>query len=343
LSVTASGGVPGLVAQEAVHGGSVSYTFTASKPGTYVYHSGTRSDLQVEMGLYGAIVVRPSSVPGGCSAAAYNHPDTCFDREYLYLLSEMQAGIHKVVELQAQGAGPIQVHTEPYTPDYWMINGRAAPDTMEPRYSGALPRQPYDAMTYMHPGEKVLLRIVGAGREMHPFHTHGNHVRVVARDGNLLTTSASDLEDKLEFSVPSHPGQTVDGIYEWTGEGLGWDAYGHVAGDGSACTPDVNGYHNVSGAPNFREWCADHLKPIAVALPATTVLENGGFYAGSPFLGALVQLPPGQGGLNPNAGFVFMFHSHSERELTSGNVFPSGMMTMLIVEPPSAEIIEGIQ
>ena len=73
------------------------------------------------------------------------------------------------------------------------------------------------------------------------------------------------------------------------------------------------------------------------------MLENGGFYAGSPFLGALVQLPPGQGGLNPNAGFVFMFHSHSERELTSGNVFPSGMMTMLIVEPPSAEIVEGIQ
>ena len=83
LSVTAAGGVPGVVAQEAVHGGSVSYTFTASKPGTYLYHSGTRSDLQVEMGLYGAIVVRPSSIPAGCSAAAYNHPDTCFDREYL--------------------------------------------------------------------------------------------------------------------------------------------------------------------------------------------------------------------------------------------------------------------
>ena len=115
------------------------------------------------------------------------------------------------MELQAQGAGPIQVRTEPYTPDYWMINGRAAPDTMEPRYSGALPRQPYDAMTYMHPGENILVRVVGAGRQMHPFHTHGNHVRVVARDGNLLTTSASDLEDKLEFSVPSHPGQTVDG------------------------------------------------------------------------------------------------------------------------------------
>lgn len=352
LQVTTAGGVPGLVTQEAQHGGSVSYTFTASKPGTYLYHSGTRTDLQVEMGLYGAIIVRPTTVPGTCSStapddgAAYNHPGTCFDREYLFLLSELQSGIHKVVEQQAQGAGPINVRTEPYTPDYWMINGRGAPDTMEPRYSGSLPRQPYEAMAYMKPGEKVLLRVVGAGRQMHPFHTHGNHVRVVARDGNLLGSSslpAAVLENKLEFSVPSHPGQTVDGIFEWTGKDLGWDAYGHVSGDGSACSPDANGYHSVAADDNYREWCADHTKAIPVALPATTVLENGGFYAGSPFLGGMIGLPPGQGGLNPNAGFVFMWHSHTEKELTSGNVFPAGMMTMLIVEPPTADIIEGIQ
>ena len=32
---------------------------TASEPGTYTYYSGTNSGLQVEMGLVGAIIVRP--------------------------------------------------------------------------------------------------------------------------------------------------------------------------------------------------------------------------------------------------------------------------------------------
>jgi len=40
-----------------------SYTFTASSPGTRAYYSGTQGDLQVEMGLYGAIIVVPSQAP----------------------------------------------------------------------------------------------------------------------------------------------------------------------------------------------------------------------------------------------------------------------------------------
>src|ERR1700722_10175836 len=52
-------GVPGLLTQEAVPGGTVTYTFTAGSPGTRAYYSGTQSDLQVEMGMYGAIIVLP--------------------------------------------------------------------------------------------------------------------------------------------------------------------------------------------------------------------------------------------------------------------------------------------
>ena len=36
---------------------------------------------------------------------------------------------------------------------------------------------------------------------------------------------------------------------------------------------------------------------------------------------------------NLNAGFAFMWHSHTERELTNFDIFPGGMMTMLIIEP----------
>ena len=54
---------PGLLTQEAAPGSTVTYTFTATTPGTHAYYSGTQGDLQVEMGLYGAIIVLPQSDP----------------------------------------------------------------------------------------------------------------------------------------------------------------------------------------------------------------------------------------------------------------------------------------
>jgi len=336
--VTTTGGVPGLLTQEAPPGGSVTYEFTASEPGTYHYHSGTRPDLQVEMGLYGALIVEPAAPAAGCTtASAYAHAATCFDREYLFLLSEVDIDIHQAAEMQASGPGPMDVATEPYRSEYWLINGRAAPDTMAAAGDALLPTQPYSSLARMHPGERLLLRMVGANREMHPFHHHGNHTRVLARDGRLLL-SASDstkLAGPSLFTIPTVPGGTVDAIFEWTGKDLGWDIYGHQAGDGSSCT-DANGdyYDDVDGGDNDWEWCPDHTTPIPVTLPDLSVLTFGGFYSGSPYLGALGSLPPGEGGLNPEAGFTYMWHSHTERELVNNDVFPGGMMTMLIVEAP---------
>src|SRR5271165_3863906 len=60
FNVTATGGVQGLLTQEAQPAGTVTYTFVASSPGTHAYYSGTQGDLQVEMGLYGAIIVLPT-------------------------------------------------------------------------------------------------------------------------------------------------------------------------------------------------------------------------------------------------------------------------------------------
>src|SRR5436309_2690541 len=72
FTVTAAGGVAGLLAQEAAPGGTVNYTFTATSPGTRAYYSGTQGDLQVEMGLYGAIIVLPKSVPPACDSGVHS-------------------------------------------------------------------------------------------------------------------------------------------------------------------------------------------------------------------------------------------------------------------------------
>ncbi|MEQ1501495.1 MAG: multicopper oxidase family protein [Myxococcota bacterium] len=321
---TTTGGVDGALTREAQTGGTVTYSFVADTPGTYQYHSGTRPDLQVEMGLYGTLIVEPAAPTAGCAASAYDHPGTCFDREYLFVLSEIDLDIHRAAEAQATGAGPIVLADEPYHSEYWLINGRAAPDTMAAAGTGQLPTQPYNCLPRMHPGERVLLRVVGAGRQMHPFHHHGNHTRVLARDGRLIVSDdgSGALAGPNLFTIPSVPGGTVDAVFEWTGKDLGWDIYGHDPSDPLE--------------PN--EWEPDHGKPIPVALPDQNVLLFGGFYSGSPFLGALGSLPPGEGGLNPNAGYTYMWHSHTERELVNNDIFPGGMMTMLIIEAPSVSI-----
>jgi len=431
-------GVPGLLTQEAAPGSTVTYSFTASAPGTHPYYSGTQGDLQVEMGLYGAVIVLPASVPANCttgyhsqnlaaeghwgetdfrlSQAAYDHPASCYDREYLFQWAEMDPRIHKQAEAEvldpvrvaacaattAVKAGcSLDVQTEPYHPAYFLINGRSMPDLMDPNYAAEYPHQPYNGNPHIHPGELLLIRTIGQGRWQHPFHEHANHVRILARDGNLVLSSAvanttgntisyntpggtaasgPPLAGILMFNTDTTPGQAFDGIFYFTGRGLNWDPYGHNPASTDplaklSCTPDANGYN--SGAPtavNFFEWCQDHNKPVQsnpfgdvqaggpATLPDPNILTNGAWYGGTPYLGPdatlraampacastqnanCTTLNPANTQANPanERGWAFMWHSHNEREITTNNVFPGGMLMMLLVDSREFVIDEGL-
>ena len=392
FAVASTGGVPGLLTQEALNGQTVTYTFTADTPGTHTYYSGTQGDLQIEMGLYGALIVLPTATAASASCnntprdsarsshggqqdyrlahAAYDHAAACYDREYLFQFSEIDPSIHRQAEEQAKlsctsTSGCMAVVTEPYVPAYFMINGRSMPDDMDPNYALQYPHQPYNGNPHMHPGELVLLRIIGNGRWQHPFHEHGNHTRVLARDGNLLlTATGNQLAGPLLFTTTTTPGQTMDGIFQWTGKGLNWDVFGHgYDGDSSSCTPDANGYHSAPADDNYYEWCGDHDKPLEahpfgqvgsggpITLPDPNILALGPWYGGSPYLGpeamqravGATPIPPSGTVANSpteEAGFSFMWHSHNEREITTNNAFPGGMMMMMLVDPWTYKIIE---
>ena len=411
LQSTANG-VAGLLTQEAAaNGGTVTYNLIATSPGTRAYYSGTQGDLQVEMGLYGAIVVLPNTVPAGCTglnsvpahyvapgntaekdyrlaASAYDNPRTCYDREYLFQFSEMDPVIHRQAEEQVALAAPfcatslttpgcsLNVPTEPYHPAYFMINGRSMPDDMDPNYAAQYPHQPYNGNPHMHPGELTLVRIIGQGRWQHPFHEHGNHVRILGRDGNLILASTAanevNLAGPLLFTTTTTPGLAMDGIFYWTGKGLNWDAYGHnptssdaLANTHTTCDGALNGYHSVATDLNFYEWCQDHNKPLQVApfgdvasggpatLPDANLFTNGPWYGGSPYLGPdATTRAVGSTGTTPpsgtiansptgEAGFAFMWHSHNEREITTNNIFPGGMLMMMLVDSREFQIDES--
>jgi FtsP/CotA-like multicopper oxidase with cupredoxin domain len=371
-------GVPGVLTTEAAASdcasdplktcGSVTYTFTPTTPGTYGYHSGTRPELQVEMGLYGALIVLPatsSNIPASCkqgpyslAKAAYDHASACYDREYLFQFSEISSVIHDQVEAQLAACGAancpaLTVATDPYRPNYYLINGRSMPDLMDVPYSPAYRNQPYNGNPHMHPGEIVLMRNIGHGRWQHPFHFHGNHARMLARDGNLLVsaTDATKLAGPLLFTLPTLPGQTADLLYSWTGQGLNWDVYGTAAHTcngvtvAQAANPNPTQSTALKANGGFdamtKEYCLDHGKGIPVIPPDPNIVANGQWYGGTPYLGLSnfdpTQLAPGTLNQNPNAGYAFMWHSHNEREITTNDVFPGGMMMMLIIDPyPSA-------
>jgi manganese oxidase len=326
--VVPTGGVQGLMTKEAPVGtvnNTVSYSFVAGNPGTYMYHSGTQPALQVEMGLVGALIVRPSAA--NPTKQAYGHASTAFDREYLFLLTEIDPLVHTAVEAGQYAT----VDTSNFHPVLWFINGRNAPDTMLDAFVPWMATQPYNAMPRMHPGEKLLLRVIAAGRDMHPFHTHGNNTLMVARDGRMLESAPGTGPDlaSSDFTIKTIPGQTYDSIFEWTGKNVGFDIYGSAP---HTC--------NTPGGfdTNTKEWCPDHGKALPVTLPNQLELKYGEHYSGSPFLGQFGVLPAGHPGLNVTAGYYHMWHSHNEREIVNNDVFPGGMMTMVIIEPFSVSI-----
>jgi FtsP/CotA-like multicopper oxidase with cupredoxin domain len=327
----------GLLTREVAPGATVSYSFVAAQPGTYHYHSGSNPSLQVDMGLVGALIVRPAgfSAASAANRRAYAHPGTAYDREFLLLLTEMDAALHDTVYSQVQAGGPVSVDTAAFKPTLWFINGRNAPDTLLEAGIPWLPNQPYNAAPIMHPGDKLLIREINAGRDLHPFHHHGAHMLPIARDGRVLESapgSGPDLSSP-DFTIRTIPGQTVDLTFEWDARNLGWDIYG--TGNNHSCVPDASGF-----SPATREWCADHGKPFPVLLPNQQDVTFGEYYGGTPFLGQFGVLPQGHPGLNENGGYFHIWHSHSEKEITTNNVFPGGMKTFLIIEAPGVPITE---
>lgn len=348
-SVVTTGGVQGLLTREApANGGTVTYTFVAEQPGTYLYNSGTDPDVQIEMGLVGALIVRPTGW-SMMDMRAYGHADSAYDQEYLFLFTEADPRYH---ELAATGRAD-QIDTSHYFPVYWFLNGRNAPDTMSEAGVPWLPNQPYNCMPMIHPGERLLMRIVSAGRDYHPFHTHGNNFTIIARDGRLLESAPGEGADLgiSDFTTSVPTGGTEDTIFTWTGHGLGWDMYGHT---GEVDNPPLGNFPGVEDVDNngnlilepgllpdleMGEDPADHGKPFPVQIPNALNVTAGAGYSGSPFLGAMGFIPPGEGGQNPFGGYMYMWHSHNEKEMVNNDIFPGGNMTMLMVVPHGVTIM----
>jgi hypothetical protein len=293
-------GNAGVLTLEAKPGETVKYSFTAEEPGTYLYESGTNPTKQVQMGLYGALVIRPTM---GANFA-YNDGTTRFDpnREYLIILNEIDPTLHRRVEL-GQPADFSKIND-----DYWQVNGRSFPDTIADNHVSWLPNQPYGALVRVEPYNPntnrlpALIRYANAGVFNHPFHPHGNHLRVIARDGRTLRGPNGEDASFEDFSRTIGSGQTYDLLFRWD---------------------DVDPW--ITGGA-----------PVPVQIPGLQNLvfkDDTTFYSGDPRLGQQDELPPGVTSFNECGEFYFPWHSHALFEFTNFDEGFGGLATLLRVDP----------
>jgi hypothetical protein len=175
LSGTAGDDVTGVAT-----GGTRSYTFTANRPGTFLYEAGHTADgaRQVAMGLAGALVVLAAD--GTAYGAQAPMPNTAYDDEAVLVLSEIDPALN---------AAPLTFDMRNFAPKYRLINGKAFPTT--------------DPVS-TDQGHTVLLRYVNAGSQMHAMSVLGGNQVEIAQDAHPMRFTTTVTAESIE------PGQSLD-------------------------------------------------------------------------------------------------------------------------------------
>jgi FtsP/CotA-like multicopper oxidase with cupredoxin domain len=291
-------------------GGTVTYSFVAGQPGTFLYESGggqktsgtpsfySSPEIQVRMGLFGALIVRPTM---GANFV-YDRADSRFEpsTEFMLLLSEIDPNLNAKV---LKGTSAFNLTT--YHPRYWLINGRQFPDSIADNFASWLPTQPYGSLATIHPYSAAtnpwpaVDRYLSVGTVDYPFHPHGNNGKVIGRDGVPLATAAGQDLSFDKFAVNVGPGQTWDVLFDWK--------------------------DNEDYSPT---------NPVPATEPDLQNVSIGMFYGGSPYLGVTEPMPPGVQTLNECGEFYIIAHNHALYQLTSWGVTMTGPITYTRVDPP---------
>lgn len=151
-------------------GETFTYEFVAKPAGTFMYHSHVDTDTQINVGLFGGLIVDPK-----------NWDAIKPDVDATLILNEW-----RVVDGVTYPAMPAMGE-----PNYFTINGKTYPDI--------------PAIT-VKKGDRVRLRFVGAGQFEHPMHLHGSGFKIVATDGYPVPAAAQLTKD----TIPVHPGERFD-------------------------------------------------------------------------------------------------------------------------------------
>ena len=164
--------IPGLLETSAavIPGGTQSYTFIASTPGSYLYYDDNNGQLGRAMGLMGPLVVKP--MDGSQALTPFESNPNIYDREYTIVTHEIDSRINDAV------AAGLPFDLNNYQPDYFFANGLSYPETVQDPAGNIDDTK----VIFMSLGQNVALRFINGGLIYYPMHFHGYHVNVVTRN-----------------------------------------------------------------------------------------------------------------------------------------------------------------
>jgi FtsP/CotA-like multicopper oxidase with cupredoxin domain len=239
-------------------GRDFTYYYKPHDAGTYMYHCHFEDVEHVQMGMTGMVFVRPrqnqtrkgvvnaspafaagAATPWGGTIAstippgkyAYNDYDgsTAYDREFAFMVTELWSAAH-------YRDAHIQVNDwTDFDPSFWLLNGRAYPDTVAPNADATGPTpgsqnafpvgpllpgsrpdlqyQPISSLITCAPGDKVLLRLSNLGYQNHAFSCDNIDLTVIAKDASLLKGRDGTANYLTTNTVDIGPGESRDLIF----------------------------------------------------------------------------------------------------------------------------------
>jgi FtsP/CotA-like multicopper oxidase with cupredoxin domain len=146
----------------------VDYRWNLRK-GTYIYHSGSHPQMQVQMGLYGAVTRNHTFELAYPGTPAYTDEATL-------IFSEIDPDLHDAIAAGDYGPGLAVTSTIGYAPKYFLINGK--PFSTDPGFD---PEIPLGVIR-----ERKLLRFINAGYKTHEPAILNVRMVQIAEDGNKV-------------------------------------------------------------------------------------------------------------------------------------------------------------
>ncbi len=223
-------------------GQTFKYLFRAQPAGTHFYHCHNMTNLHVQAGMFGALIIEPKE-----DLVRKVFP---YDREYTLILSEVDTVmVERQMEQMLQEMGGMAKMMESPTLMKemngrmmgWFINKKAfveavkSGDYVPPYVAAQAGRPPMPNFNFflingkaypmtdelmIRSGENIRVRMIGAGAMPHFMHLHGHDFWHVCQDGTPLQSPV-----RLN-TVPVFPGTTTDIIIQGSNPGM-WHFHDH--------------------------------------------------------------------------------------------------------------------
>ncbi len=231
------------------------YVFKAPHPGTYLYHCHVVSSIHVQAGMYGVMIVEPSSGTN----VVWNGGEA-FDRDLLLTTSEIDTLWHNPdVLLHDTTMGAMIMVPETFEPQFYLVNGITETNLADPLnhhyvglnekvyirssnigYMGVrhifpssllaktissdgrpLPTEVSSDTVELHPGERFGTLIQVGTDSIYPITTEFfdlNTQNVMSTQTSYIHTSAASIIDLPEPTISVYPNPSHTGIFHITGD-----------------------------------------------------------------------------------------------------------------------------